>query len=145
MNFMAKRILVVEDNPSVNRLVCYILEREGYQVLSASNGMEGLRIAREEKPDLLVLDVMLPGLDGFELCHRLRADPQTGWLPILMFSAKSQDADMSTGLRLGADDYLTKPADPLEIVKRVANLLAKRCTAHNETREKGLPVNEASG
>lgn len=145
MNFMAKRILIVEDNPSVNRLVCYTLEREGYQVLSASNGVEGLRIAREEKPDLLVLDVMLPGLDGFEVCHRLRADPQTAWLPILMFSAKAHAADISTGLRLGANDYLTKPADPSEIVKRVANLLAKRSTAHNEAREKGLPVSEASG
>lgn len=142
---MAVRILVVEDNPSSRRLVCYTLERAGYQVLSASNGVEGLRIAQEEKPDLLVLDVMLPGLDGFEVCHRLRADPQTAGLPILMLSAKAQDADISIGLRLGADDYLTKPADPLEIAQRVANLLAKGSTAHSETREEGLPDSEARG
>lgn len=145
LDFIGKRILVAEDNPSVKRLVCYTLERAGYQVLSASNGVEGLRMAREEKPDLLVLDVMLPGLDGFELCHRLRTDPQTAQLPILIFSAKTQDADLSTGLSLGADDYLIKPADPSEIVKRVANLLAKGSTAHNETRDQGLPVSEARG
>ena len=142
---MAKRILVVEDNPSAKRLICYTLEQEGYQVLNASNGVEGLRMAREEKPDLLVLDVMLPGLDGFELCHRLRTDPQTARLPILMLSAKAQDADISVGLRLGADDYLTKPADPAEIVKRVAKLLAKSSNAHSETRETGLPDSEAKG
>lgn len=142
---MAKRILVIEDAPASKRLICYTLEQEGYQVLSASNGVVGLRMAREEKPDLLVLDVMLPGLDGFELCHRLRSDPQTTRLPILMLSAKAQDADISIGLRLGADDYLTKPADPSEIVKRVANLLTKRSTAHNETGEKGLPDSEVKG
>lgn len=142
---MAKRILVVEDNPNSKRLICYTLEQEGYQVLNASNGVEGLRMAREENLDLLVLDVMLPGLDGFELCHRLRTDPQTARLPILMLSAKAQDADVSVGLRMGADDYLTKPADPAEIVKRVAKLLAKRSNAHSETREKGLPNSEAKG
>ena len=126
---MARRILVVEDDPSAQRLIGYTLEREGYQVLVASNGMEGLKKAREEDPELLVLDVMLPGLDGFELCHRLRADPQTAALPILMMSAKAQESHISTGMRVGADDYLTKPADPSEIVRRVANLLAKRGAA----------------
>jgi len=142
---MPKRILVIEDNPSARRLVSYTLEREGYEVLSAGNGVEGLRMAREENPDLLVLDVMLPGLDGFELCHRLRTDPQTAKLPILMLSAKAQDADISIGLRLGADDYLPKPADPSEIVRRVSILLAKTDTAHGGTEEGGLPDKEAKG
>ena len=128
---MARRILVVEDDPSAQRLISYTLEREGYQVIIASNGMEGLKKARGEEPELLVLDVMLPGLDGFELCHRLRGDPQTAALPILMLSAKAQETDISTGMRVGADDYLTKPADPSEIVRRVAKLLSKKDAADN--------------
>lgn len=120
---MAKRILLVEDDPSAIRLVSYTLEGEGYEVLTASNGLEGLRKAREDKPDLLVLDVMLPGLDGFEVCRRLRADAETAKLPVLMLSAKAQEIDKTTGLKMGADDYLPKPADPAEIVARVSKLL----------------------
>jgi len=103
--------------------VSYTLEGEGYEVLTASNGLEGLRKAREDKPDLLVLDVMLPGLDGFEVCRRLRADAETAKLPVLMLSAKAQEIDKTTGLKMGADDYLPKPADPAEIVARVSKLL----------------------
>lgn len=123
---MASKILIVEDDPGARRLVGYTLEHEGYQVITASNGMEGLKKARDEKPDLIVLDVMLPGLDGFEVCHRLRADPQTAIIPVLMLSAKAQETDISTGRKVGADDYLPKPADPSEIVRRVGNLLAKK-------------------
>jgi two-component system alkaline phosphatase synthesis response regulator PhoP len=122
---MGKRILVVEDDPSAIRLVSFTLEQEGYEVLTASNGLEGLRRAREDKPDLLVLDVMLPGLDGFEVCRRLRADAETAKLPVLMLSAKAQEIDKTTGLKMGADDYLAKPADPAEIVARVSNLLQR--------------------
>ena len=123
---MKKRILLVEDDPSAIRLVGYALEQEGYEVLTAANGVEGLRKAREEEPDLLILDVMLPGLDGFELCRRLRADAQTAGLPVLMLSAKAQEIDKTTGLKMGADAYLTKPADPSEIVSRVESLLAQK-------------------
>jgi DNA-binding response OmpR family regulator len=122
---MKKRILLVEDDPSAIRLVSFTLEQEGYEVLTASNGLEGLRKAREEKPDLLVLDVMLPGLDGFEVCQRLRADAETASLPVLMLSAKAQEIDRTTGMKVGADDYLPKPADPAEIIARVASLLEK--------------------
>ncbi len=122
---MAKRILVVEDDPSFLRAISHILEREGYDVVTASNGMAGLRKAKEESPDLLILDVMLPGVDGFEVCHRLRAESQTAKLPILMLSAKGQDADRTTGLEVGADDYLTKPIDRSVLLERVEALLAE--------------------
>ena len=123
---MGKRILVIEDDPSSARLVGYALEREGYQVEIAVNGVEGLRKAQEEDPDLVILDVMLPGLDGFELCHRLRAEPRTDHVPILMLSAKAQEIDRSTGLRAGANEYLVKPADPAEILANVERLLAEK-------------------
>ncbi len=125
---MKKRVLLIEDDPSSVRLVSYTLEQEGYEVLTAMNGLDGLKKAREEAPDLLVLDVMLPGLDGFEVCRRLRADEQTAGLPVLMLSAKAQEIDKTTGLKVGADDYLAKPADPSEIMARVANLLAMKTT-----------------
>jgi len=123
---MDKKILVIEDDPATSRLVDYSLRHEGYQVISAANGLEGIRKALNEAPDLVILDVMLPGMDGFEICHRLRAEPATAQLPILMFSAKAQEIDKDTGLKVGADDYLSKPAAPAEIVSRVENLLAKK-------------------
>ena len=123
---MVNRILVIEDDPATSRLVDYSLRHEGYEVLRASNGLEGIRKAISEAPDLVILDVMLPGLDGFEICHRLKADAATARLPILMFSARAQEIDKATGLKVGADEYLTKPAAPAEIVGRVQKLLAKR-------------------
>ena len=81
---------------------------------------------QDEKPDLIILDVMLPGIDGFEICHRLRSEPRTAPLPILMLSAKAQEIDKDTGVKVGADDYLAKPADPSEIVSRVESLLAQK-------------------
>jgi two-component system alkaline phosphatase synthesis response regulator PhoP len=123
---MAKKILIIEDDPATSRLVDYSLRHEGYQVITAFNGLEGIRKAKNEAPDLVILDVMLPGLDGFEICHRLRVEPATAQLPILMFSAKAQDIDKKTGLKVGADDYLAKPAAPAEIVSRVGILLARK-------------------
>ena len=126
---MEKKILVIEDDPGTLRLMVYTLQHEGYQVITAANGLDGLRRALNEKPDLVVLDVMLPGIDGFEICHRLRADPQTAHLPILMLSGKSQEVDKATGLKVGADDYLTKPVAPSETASRVRTLLAQKKTA----------------
>src|SRR4030042_1748400 len=123
---MEKKILVIEDDPATSRLVDYSLRHEGYQVIAASNGLEGLRKARSESPDMVILDVMLPGMDGFEICHRLRSEPATAQLPILMFSAKAQEIDKDTGIKVGADDSLTKPSPPAEIVSRVEKLLAKK-------------------
>ncbi len=122
---MEKKILVIEDDPAISRLVDYSLRHEGYEVIQASNGLEGIRKAHDERPDLVILDVMLPGLDGFEICHRLKSGQDTARLPILMFSAKAQEIDKNTGLKVGADDYLPKPASPTEIVNRVEKLLAR--------------------
>lgn len=127
---MDRRILVVEDDPVGQRYLRIALEAHGYRVLMAANGLEGLRKARREAPDLVILDVMLPGVDGYEICHRLRADPVTSGMPILLFSAKDQESDVSVGQQVGADDYLTKPAEPAQIVRRVENLLRRgRCPA----------------
>jgi DNA-binding response OmpR family regulator len=126
---MEKKILVIEDDPATSRLVDYSLRHEGYEVIIAFNGLEGIRKATNEAPDLVILDVMLPGMDGFEICHQLRAQAATAHLPILMFSAKAQEIDKSTGLKVGADDYLPKPAAPAEIVSRVGNLLAQKAAA----------------
>jgi len=123
---MAHKVLVIEDDPSAARFVSYVLEQEGYEVATAQNGVEGLKRAKEDRPDLVVLDVMLSGLDGFELCHRLRADPQTKDLPVLMLSGKTRDTDRATGLKVGADEYVTKPADPADLVRRVETLLTRR-------------------
>ena len=121
---MNEKILVIEDNPGSLRLMGYTLEKKGYQVITASDGLEGLRKARDEHPDLVILDVMLPGLDGYEVCHRLRQKPETAALPILMISAKVHQDDKDIGLRMGADDYLTKPAAPSAVVAKVETLLA---------------------
>ena len=129
---MDRKILVIEDDQSALRFIGYTLEQEGYQVLTATNGLTGLRKAQSEAPDLIILDIMLPGIDGFEICHRLRAEPQTAQLPILMLSAKAQEIDKATGLNVGANDYLTKPADPSEIVSRVQTLLAPKASASSK-------------
>jgi two-component system alkaline phosphatase synthesis response regulator PhoP len=122
---MAKKILVIEDDPATLRLVDYTLKQEGYDVITSTNGLDGLRKALSESPDLVILDVMLPGLDGFEICYRLRAEPSKAKLPILMFTAKAQEIDKDTGIRVGADDYLTKPSSPDVILSHVAKLLEK--------------------
>ena len=123
---MGKKILIIEDDPATQRLVDYSLKQEGYQIITASNGLEGIRKAIGETPDLIILDVMLPGLDGFEICYRLKSEPATANLPILMFSAKAQEIDKDTGIKVGADDYLTKPSAPADIIARVEKLLAKK-------------------
>jgi len=135
---MNEKILIVEDDPGALRLVQYTLEHEGYQVLTATNGLVGLKKAQSEEPDLIILDVMLPGMDGFEICHRLRDEPQTAGLPILMLSAKAQEADKTTGIKVGADDYLPKPADPAEIILRVGRLLAQKAAAGS--KEMAQPI-----
>jgi len=122
---ISKKILIIEDDPSFSRALNHIVEKEGYDVIAASNGMTGLRMAKEDKPDLLILDVMLPGLDGFEICNRLRHDPPTANLPIIMLSAKGQEADKTTGLKVGANEYLTKPVDRAVLLEKLTSLLAK--------------------
>jgi DNA-binding response OmpR family regulator len=122
---ITQKILIVEDDPSFSRAICHMIEKEGYDVIAASNGLAGLRMAEEIHPDLLILDVMLPGLDGFEICSRLRANSETAKLPIIMLSAKGQEADKTTGLKVGANVYLTKPVDRAVLLERLTALLPK--------------------
>ena len=123
MAIISKKVLIIEDDPSFLRAASHIVEKEGYIVITASNGMTGLRMAKEDKPDLLILDVMLPGLDGFEICSQLRKEPQTAKLPIIMLSAKGQEADKTTGLKVGASEYLTKPVDRAVLLEKLKSLL----------------------
>ena len=120
---MPEKVLIVEDDAASGRFIGYTLEHEGYEVIIAKNGFEGIAKAQQEEPDLLVLDVMLPGIDGFQVCRRLRAESRASHLPILMLSAKAQEADIAAGLKVGADGYLAKPIDPGDLVSKVRSLL----------------------
>ena len=126
---MAEKILVVDDDPGVQRFLRHALESQGYQVLSAENGLSGLLSAQEEKPDLTVLDVMLPGLDGLEVCHRLKSSEASMKRPVLMLSAKQCETDRDAGDRVGADKYLTKPVDLEEFLNTVKEMLGTAVTA----------------
>jgi len=134
---MSKKILVIEDDPSTLRLIKYTLQQEGYQVLIAPNGLEGLRKAKNEEPDLIILDVLLPGIDGYEICHRLRAEPQTAQLPILMVSGKAREIDKATGLKMGADDYIIKPWHRPELLTKIAVMLQRNSVALNSNSRRG--------
>ena len=119
-------VLVVEDEQDIAELVSYHLGREGYQVLVAGTGEEGLKLARAKQPALVVLDLMLPGLDGLEVCKQLRSDPATQQMAVLMLTAKGEESDIIVGLQLGADDYVTKPFSPKVLVARVKALLRRK-------------------
>jgi two-component system phosphate regulon response regulator PhoB len=125
------KILVVDDEPDILELVRLNLAREGYEVLAASTGEQGLDLARSKLPALIILDLMLPGIDGLDVCKRLRADPKTQGISILMLTAKGEESDVVTGLEVGADDYLTKPFSGKVLVARVRNLL-RRVVAKEE-------------
>jgi len=118
-------VLVVDDETDILELVAFNLERQQYKVLTAGDGISAVKIAREKIPDLIVLDVMLPGLDGFGVYRELRADPRTGGIPVLMLTAKGEINDRIAGLELGADDYVTKPFSPRELLLRVKALLKR--------------------
>lgn len=120
-----QRVLVVDDDPVILRLLEVNFEMEGYEVLSATDGEEAVRRALEERPDLMVCDIMMPNVNGLEVVERLRADERTRSMPIVLLSAKAQANEIQKGLEVGADEYLTKPFDPLELVERVQALLTK--------------------
>ena len=124
---MAKeRILVVEDEEDILELVRYNLVKEGYQVAGALTGEDALKKARAEMFDLIVLDLMLPGIDGLDVAKKLKGDQKTGQVPILMLTAKGEEADIVTGLELGADDYVTKPFSPRVLIARVRAILRRK-------------------
>ena len=122
---MAEKILIVDDDVDTLRLVGIMLQRQGYQIIAATNGQQGLSKALEERPDLILLDVMMPDMDGYEVTRQLRQAPPTAQTPILMFTAKSQLDDKVAGFEVGVDDYLTKPTHPAELQAHVKALLAR--------------------
>ena len=118
-------VLVIDDDPVIVKLLRVNFELEGFNVISAGDGREGVEMARAERPDVVVSDIMMPVMNGLELVSTLKSDPDTADLPVLLLSAKAQMADVQRGYELGADDYVTKPFDPLELLERVAALIAK--------------------
>jgi two-component system alkaline phosphatase synthesis response regulator PhoP len=137
-----QKILVVEDEPDIRKLVQYNLAQERYKVLEAEDGEQALKIVQRDRPNLLILDLMLPGLSGIEVCRILRDRTETATLPILMLTAKAGETDRVLGLEMGADDYLTKPFSPRELVARVRAIL-RRAEGRAETEP--LPAYDRGG
>src|SRR5690625_654529 len=135
-----RTILVVDDEPSIGTLLKFNLKQAGYNVLTAEDGPSGLEAALNEKPDLMVLDLMLPGMDGIDVCKTLRQEKVN--LPILMLTAKDDEFDKILGLELGADDYLTKPFSPREVVARVKAILRRSQTEDAEQSEQILKIGD---
>src|SRR5271170_4286032 len=133
-----KRVLLIEDDRDIVELVRYNLEREGFQVGAATDGATGLAQVRKTPPDILLLDLMLPKLSGLEICKEIRRDQALNRLPILMLTARGEEADRVVGLEMGADDYVTKPFSPRELVARVKALL--RRTEPTSDAEKALEI-----
>lgn len=130
---MAKgTVLIIEDDRDIVEMVEYNLKEEGYETLSALNGEDGVELARRQQPDLIILDIMLPIMDGFEVCRTLRSNDVTAQIPIIILSAKSQETDKVVGLELGADDYVTKPFSPRELIARIRAIL-RRDREHRHT------------
>jgi DNA-binding response OmpR family regulator len=118
-----RKVLVVDDDPVIQRLLQVNFEMEGWKVVIADDGVAGLDAARKEKPDCILLDVMMPKKDGLTVAAELKADPDTAHIPVVLLSAKAQAGDLGAGMATGADEYITKPFDPLELLDRVIALI----------------------
>ena len=119
------KIVVIEDEPDIVEVMCYNLQREGYQVSSTTRGDEGLELVRNQSPSLVILDLMLPGMDGLSVCQQIKSDSLTRSTPIIIVSAKGEESDVVIGLGLGADDYIAKPFSPREMLARVKAVLRR--------------------
>jgi len=122
---MKEKILVVEDELDIVRMLEYNLKKEGFRVASCRDGDDALQAATKEQPDLILLDLMLPGIDGLEVCKALKKESKTSSIPVIMLTAKSQESDKIVGLELGADDYVTKPFSPRELIARIKAVLRR--------------------
>jgi phosphate regulon transcriptional regulator PhoB len=142
---MLTKVLVIDDERDIVALLRYHLEKAGFQCLEAMDGATALRLIREQHPDLLLLDLMLPGMDGLEICRRLRQDATTARLPIVMLTAKAEEVDRVVGLEVGADDYVVKPFSPRELIARIRAILrrAQEPSDISVKRVGGLEVDEA--
>jgi diguanylate cyclase (GGDEF)-like protein len=136
-----KKILIIDDTEMMVKLTTDILKEKGYDVVSASNGVDGIKMVMSEKPDLVLLDVVMPGIDGFEVCKLLRKDESNNLMPIIMLTAQGNEEDKLAGLELGADDYITKPFNPRELVSRVRNTLLRIDRNRLANPLTGLPGN----
>ena len=119
------KILVTEDERDIRELIAFTLRFAGYEVVTAENGEEGVLLAAQEKPDMILMDVRMPKLTGYEACARIKADPELADIPVVFLSAKGQETEIRTGLDAGASEYLLKPFGPMELVERVKELMAK--------------------
>lgn len=137
---MPKKILAVDDEKHIVRLVQINLLKEGFEVVTASNGREALEAVAQHKPDLIVMDVMMPEMDGFAALHQLKENPETAAIPVIMLTAKAQDADVFKGWQSGADLYLTKPFNPSELITFVRRILETQ----EETKDATYDLDEAS-
>lgn len=122
---MKEKILIIDDEKDIVKMLDYNLQKEGYRTLYAYDGEDGLRLAQRENPDLIILDLMLPGKDGLEICKIIKRDDIMSYIPIIMLTAKSQEIDKIIGLEFGADDYVTKPFSPRELIARIKAVLRR--------------------
>ncbi len=140
---MAKEtVLVVDDEKDILELIRYNLEKEGYSTHCTATGEDGLKAAAGLKPDIIVLDLMLPGLDGLEVCKKLKQDEKTRRIPVIMLTAKTEDTDIVSGLELGADDYLTKPFSPRVLIARLRAVLRRGNETTDELTEQRLRIGD---
>jgi len=130
-----EKILIVEDEENIQELIRYNLAKEGYQLICASSGEQGLEAARKKNPDLVLLDLMLPGLDGLDVCRELKRDAGTRNIAVIMVTAKGEESDVVTGLELGADDYVTKPFSPKVLLSRVKAVLRRQHAIQKDQTE----------
>ncbi len=133
------KVLIVDDDPDIRTLYRLVLRQEGLEVIEAENGQEALDKIQAEAPSLVLLDIMMPGMDGYEVCRRLRSDPRTARLPVLMFSAKGTSADRKNGFKVGANGFVVKSAGPRALVTRIRSLLSDPLAG-----SEGLPLPLAS-
>ena len=139
-----KKIVVIEDEPDILEVLSYNLKREGYEVLTAIDGNRGLSLIRHEVPDLVLLDLMLPGIDGVEICSAIKKDQNTQGVLIIMVTAKGEESDIVLGLGVGADDYITKPFSPKELVARVKAVLRRGVLVESAPTEEKIELGELS-
>jgi len=131
---MKEKILIVDDEKDIVRMLDYNLSKEGYRIFSANNGELALKLARQENPSLIILDLMLPGIDGLEVCKLLKQDTKTSHIPVIMVTARSQEADKVVGFELGADDYVTKPFSIRELSARIKAMFRRGKDKSNDRR-----------
>jgi len=137
---MIEKVLIVDDEKDLVELIDYNLKKEGYAVLSTGNGLDAIKLAAKEAPDLVILDIMLPGMQGLDVLKALKNKPDTQGIPVILLTAKSEELDKVLGLELGADDYVTKPFSPRELVARVKAVLRRASSAKKQGVQKSMVI-----